>query len=175
MTPIPPDVILLRGAPAVGKSTVATALSETIGRGAIVEVDQLRAAQARTDWHCRVQHEVALAVAAQCAHAFNSEKVSPIILVDTFGRDRLPDMQRRLTGLGLQHKAYSLWSTCEALWRRAQLRGDKPGEFSMSELMNHEIFEIRYSQEEFIDTTNMTVTGVTTMILQGSGWLSPEL
>jgi len=164
------EVILLRGAPAVGKSTVAIALADVLGHGAIVEVDQLRAVQSRCDWKSRAQHQVALAVAADCARSFVAQSVSPVIVVDTFGRDRLPDMQRRLIDLGLHPLAFSLWSTRDVLHCRAQHRGDDPGDFAMSDVMNTEIRQDRFPDESLIDTTEMAASEVARIILDLSGW-----
>ncbi len=169
------SVILLRGAPAVGKSTTARGLIEVLRRGAVVEVDHLRGIQADCDWHDRRQHAVALSVAAQCAQAFLVEGVSPVILVDTFGRQVLPDTQARLSGLGVSHIAASLWAGPDVLRERSLRRGDDDHELAMSLVMNAEIGATRWPGELLVDTSGAAPEEVVQAVLERAGWMAARV
>lgn len=81
-------VVLLRGAPGVGKSTVAAVLGEQAVVDAIIEVDAVRRLVVGVDWGDRRQHDAAMTAAARAAAEFAVAGVSPVLLVDCFGRDK---------------------------------------------------------------------------------------
>ena len=74
-------VLLLRGAPGVGKSTVGRLLAGLLGDGAICEVDRFRAMFAGVDWGSRQQHEMALRAAIAACRSLLEDGVSPVVAV----------------------------------------------------------------------------------------------
>lgn len=169
-----PSVILLRGAPAVGKSTAAVALVDSLGCGAVVEVDALRAAQARCDWHDRRQHDIALDVAGACVGAFIARDVRPVVLVDTFGRDRLPRCQRAFDESNIPHACISLWANPAVLAQRARTRGDDSANREIADLLNDETARVRWPREALLDTSALDPHQVVLAIIGQSGWRPAE-
>lgn len=144
----------VRGAPGIGKSTVGRLLIGQLTNGALVEVDQFRAMLARCDWHDRNQHEVGMRVATQAARGFLNSGATPVIIVDTFGRDHLPRMQAAF-GDFVQHATVSLWVEPAVLQARLSQRGCGYQDLEQAKWINEEIAAVRFSQESLLDTTLM--------------------
>ncbi len=84
-----PDLILLKGAPGVGKSTAAKLLAQRFPSGVRVEVDTLRQMVISVDWTNQVEHRNLLKLSAQLVAGFLRAGFSPVILVDTFSSDKI--------------------------------------------------------------------------------------
>ncbi|MCA9289444.1 MAG: AAA family ATPase [Phycisphaerales bacterium] len=84
-----PDLILLKGAPGVGKSTTAKLLAQHLPSGVRVEVDTLRQMVVSVDWTNQAEHRSLLALSAQLAAGFLRTGFAPVILVDTFSGDKI--------------------------------------------------------------------------------------
>ena len=84
-----PDLILLKGAPGVGKSTTAKLLAQHLPSGVRVEVDTLRQMVVSVNWTNQAEHLSLLALSAQLAAGFIRTGFAPVILVDTFSGDKI--------------------------------------------------------------------------------------
>jgi broad-specificity NMP kinase len=89
MSTASPDLILLKGAPGVGKSTAAKLLAHQFPSGVRVEVDTLRQMVIAVDWTNQAEHRKLLTLSAQLAAGFLRSGFSPVILVDTFSGDKI--------------------------------------------------------------------------------------
>lgn len=81
------SALLLRGAPGVGKSTVAGLLMDRGVASRVIEVDAIRGPRSDVNWSDREQHDAALVIAAGLAVKTSRESPSVVVVVDTFGRD----------------------------------------------------------------------------------------
>lgn len=86
-----PDLILLKGAPGVGKSTAAKLLACHFTAGVRVEVDTLRGMVTNVKWTDQTEHRSLLKVSAQLAAGFLRSGFAPVILIDTFSGDKVND------------------------------------------------------------------------------------
>ena len=84
-----PDLILLKGAPGVGKSTTAKLLAQHYPSGVRLEVDTLRQMVISVDWTNQAEHRNLLKLSAQLAAGFLRSGFAPVILVDTFSGDKI--------------------------------------------------------------------------------------
>lgn len=150
------DVLILRGAPGVGKSTLGRGLRRQLEHGSIIEVDDIRGMLARVDWTSRVHHDIALSVALDAVLSFRRADVRPVVLIDTFSRSRLQDVQHRLNKAGLRHHTLSLWLEPERLAVRLRERKSGFCDWEPSRVLNEEARANRYPDEQLIDTTTMT-------------------
>lgn len=82
-------VIVLRGAPGTGKSSVARRLVNGADGGAVVEVDHIRRMIHGLSWEDDKLHFDAILAAAAAARAFIARGIKPIVFVDTLGYGRL--------------------------------------------------------------------------------------
>lgn len=78
-------VVIIRGAPGTGKSTLAGQLMLRWGRGATVEVDSLRGMINQIDWTSHQQHFDGIRAAASVCRHYLVCDYSPVVLIDTFG------------------------------------------------------------------------------------------
>jgi predicted kinase len=91
MSLVIPDVIILRGAPGVGKSTLAKELAQHFPKGVRIEVDTLRGMVISVDWTNQQEHKDLLQVAAQLTRQFLGLGFKPVLVVDTFSGDKVKD------------------------------------------------------------------------------------
>lgn len=159
--PRSPWVVLLRGAPGVGKSTASALLGAREAVGAVVEVDRIRRLLVDLDWGNRRQHEAAIAAAAGAAVEFAVAGFSPVLLVDCFGRDHAQRAARFVRRGGADVEVISLWASPTAIRARLALRSDDYDNVGMALLLND---EMRVGSAH-IDTTELTVDQVADQIL----------
>jgi len=79
------DIVVVRGSPGAGKSTVARELMFLWGMGATVEIDQVRAMINQINWRSHQQHFDGIKAAAAICKSFLDSGYQPVVLVDTFG------------------------------------------------------------------------------------------
>jgi hypothetical protein len=87
--PETPDLILLKGAPGVGKSSAARQLAGLLASGVRVEVDELRRMVVAVNWTDQTEHRKLLQLGAQLAAGYLRLGFGPVILVDTFSGDKI--------------------------------------------------------------------------------------
>lgn len=78
-------VVIICGAPGTGKSTLAKELMSHWGRGATIEVDDLRGMINQIDWTSHQQHFDGIRAAAAVCKLYRRSGYWPVVLVDTFG------------------------------------------------------------------------------------------
>lgn len=147
------DVLVVRGAPGAGKSTLGRKLRRSLRHGAVLEVDDFRAMLCNVDWDSRGDHDAALDAAFAAIASYLSHARRPVVLIDTFSRSRLNAALARLEQSRLSHRTLSLWVDTSVLVERLEARtsGFKDGE--RSKILNDEVLENRYPAERFIDAT----------------------
>lgn len=159
-------VILLRGAPGVGKSTLAPLLGELGVVHAIIEVDTVRRMIVGVDWGDRRQHDAALAAAARAAAEFAVAGVSPVLLVDCFGRDQVQRALDLVKASGAEAMVVTLWATPDVLRARLAERVGDYDDVSMALLINA---EMEAGEREPIDTSDLTAHQVVDLVRERVG------
>jgi broad-specificity NMP kinase len=84
-----PDLILLKGAPGVGKSTAARLLAHHFPAGVRIEVDAVRGMVTNVNWTDQAEHRTLLTLSAELAAGFLRSGFAPVILIDTFSGDKV--------------------------------------------------------------------------------------
>jgi predicted kinase len=82
-------LILLKGAPGVGKSTTAKLLVCHFTSGVRIEVDTLRGMVIDVKWTDQAEHRKLLTLSAHLAAGFLRSGFAPVILIDTFSGDKV--------------------------------------------------------------------------------------
>lgn len=152
------DIIILRGAPASGKSKTAKSLSEFFPKGVRLEVDILRQMVISVDWKNQQEHINMLQVSTGLVNDFLKLGFSPIIVVDTFSGDKINKYLESLYQLdqSLSIKLFALYVTEEELKRRLDLRSnDEFRDFAICKRLNDDVLKIKYASEFQIDTTGL--------------------
>lgn len=83
------DIIILKGAPASGKSQTAKCLAAFYPNGVRLEVDNLRNMVISPNWKNQSEHINLLTLSSKVALEFLALGFKPIIVVDTFSGDKL--------------------------------------------------------------------------------------
>src|SRR5207248_4837097 len=161
----PPDVVVLRGAPGVGKSSVAKCLAWQFPGGARVEVDLLRKMVISVNWKNQEEHILMLEAAAGFANDLAGFGFRPVIVIDTFSGDKLTRFLDVLRSLHAARtvRAFALHAEDEQLRSRLALRpADEFKDFTISRKLNRDVLRLRYPGELLIDTTSRLAQGVAT-------------
>ena len=106
------DLLIVRGAPGVGKSTAVRRLRKHIAGGAVIEVDSLRGMIAAVQWVNTEQHWVALDLARVLITSFLTKGYRPVVLVDTFSRGKLT---RFVRDIRQSYRVVSLYASVPSL------------------------------------------------------------
>jgi len=167
MSASPPDVVVLRGAPGVGKSSTAKCLASFFPRGARVEVDLLRNMIISVDWKNQEEHIQLLEAAAGLTNDLARFGFLPVIVVDTFSGGKLIRFLDTLRGLNAARtaRAFALHADDDVLRTRLTLRpANEFKDFAISRKLNADVLRLRYPGELLIDTTSRPPEGTATMI-----------
>jgi len=159
MSLVIPDVIILRGAPGVGKSTLAKELAQHFPEGVRIEVDTLRGMVISVDWTNQQEHKELLQVAAQLTRQFLGLGFKPVLVVDTFSGDKVKEFLDTVNNpdLGLQVKAFALHASPEVLARRLAARPqDQFRDLAVSKKLNSDVLKIPRPADILLDTSNQT-------------------
>ena len=150
------DIIILKGAPASGKSQTAKSLTLFFPKGVKIEVDILRQMVISVDWKNQAEHINLLQVAARLAYDFHKLNFKPVIVVDTFSGDKIKNFIATLKQLdaSLCIKIFSLYVTEDVLKKRLEARPvGEFKDFGISKKLNEDVLKYRFDAEHQIDTS----------------------
>jgi predicted kinase len=83
------DLVVIRGAPGVGKSTLANGLKARFPQGVTIEVDAFKGMMHRWDWKDTRQYRHITGAAGMACSSYLENGYSPVIAVDTFSPEIL--------------------------------------------------------------------------------------
>lgn len=168
MKPQNADLILLKGAPGVGKSTAARLIAEHFPSGARIEVDTLRQMVIAVDWKNQQEHRTLLTISAKLAAHFIRAGYAPVILVDTFSGDKVEGFLEafRVELAEVRVCVCSLHASEETLHDRV-LNREVGGfrDLPISTRINAEVVRDAKPSETIIDTTGLSPPDVAQAIL----------
>jgi predicted kinase len=159
MSLVIPDVIILRGAPAVGKSTLAKELAQHFPKGIRLEVDTLRSMVISVDWTNQQEHKDLLHVAARLTGQFLGLGFKPVLVVDTFGGDKVKPFLDAINESipGLEVKTFALHASPEVLAHRLAARPqDQFRDLAVSKKLNADVLKIHRPADALLDTSKQT-------------------
>ncbi|MDR2065784.1 MAG: AAA family ATPase [Prevotellaceae bacterium] len=150
------DIIIVRGAPASGKSETAKCLAKYFPQGVRIEIDNLRSMVISVDWTNQQEHINILQLSTKLVSEFLSLGFKPIIIIDTFSGDKidkyLSDLQ--LINCNLKIALLGLYVTEKELTKRINKR--KEGKFKDIDIclkLNSDVLKIKHLSEIQINTT----------------------
>ncbi len=154
---IPPDVIIIRGAPGVGKTELSKALAKYYPQGSRVEVDALRKMVISVNWTDQAEHIKLLGLAARTVADFVEAGFSPVIVVDTFSGDKVAGFLARLEVLrpGVSYRIFALHASADVLAGRLTARPE--GHFKdlgIALKLNEDVLKVTHGEEILIDTSH---------------------
>jgi predicted kinase len=168
VAPVSHDLILLKGAPGVGKSSAAKELARHFGSSVRIEVDDLRKMVVRVKWTDQVEHRKVLTLGAQLASGFLRSGFAPVILVDTFSGDKIDDFLSEVRS-GCPHARVfvAVLHASEEVLRDRVANRDADGfrDLTVSLRLNHQAVHELRPFERLIDTTDLSPADVVQTIL----------
>lgn len=158
MVDLSADIIIIRGAPASGKSQTAKSLSKYFPKGARIEVDNLRNMVISVDWKNQAEHINILNLSTKLVVQYLQLGFKPVIVVDTFSGDKILKYLADLKELNedLSIKIFGLYTSNEELKRRVDLR--RPEEFRDLNIcirLNGDVLKFKHADEFQINTTGL--------------------
>lgn len=163
------DIIILKGAPASGKSQTAKSLTQLFPKGVKVEVDVLRQMVISVDWTNQKEHMNVLQLSARLVHDFLKLGFKPVIVVDTFSGDKINRYLETLNRFDrpLLVEIFGLFVTDEVLKKRLESRSN--GEFKdfrICKKLNEDVIKTKHKNEYQIDTSGLLPTQTAERIYQ---------
>ncbi len=152
----PPDVIIIRGAPGVGKTELSKALAKYYPQGSRVEVDALRKMVISVNWTDQAEHIKLLGLAARTTADFVEAGFSPVIVVDTFSGDKVAGFRARLEVLrpGISYRIFALHASADVLAGRLAARPE--GHFKdlgIALKLNEDVLKFSHEAETRMETS----------------------
>lgn len=169
MTSTPPDVIIIRGAPGVGKSLASKCLASHFPKGVRIEVDILRAMVISVDWTNQTEHINILLIATGAVRDFLKLGYKPVIVVDTFSGNKLTQFLNNICAHGncLDIHAFALVAASEVLNIRVENRPlGQFKEIDICQKLNKAVLKHIHPIEKLIDNSNLTPEETADMILK---------
>jgi predicted kinase len=172
MRPDFPDLILLKGAPGVGKSTAAKLLARHFSSGVRIEVDALRGMVNNVNWTDQKEHRCLLALSAQLAAGFLRSGFAPVILIDTFSGDKIDGFLAAFRSEAPHSRVFvAVLHASDDVLRERVLKREAPGfrDITTSIRINHEVLRDARPFEVVIDTSRLQPTEVATAVWSLAG------
>jgi broad-specificity NMP kinase len=164
------DIIIIRGAPGIGKTELGKYLSKSkfFSKGVKVEIDALRSMIIDVHWTNQDEHVNVLHLSTKLVCDFLSFGYSPIIVIDTFSGNKISKYIDDILFINskLYIKIFSLYASDEELVKRIDSR-DVNGfkNISISKHINRYIQENMCIGEFKIDTTNLSQNEISEIII----------
>jgi predicted kinase len=168
MSLVIPDVIILRGAPAVGKSTLAKELAQHFPKGIRLEVDTLRSMVISVDWTNQQEHKDLLQVAARLTGQFLGLGFKPVLVVDTFSGDKVKPFLDAIneSSPGLEVKTFALHASPEVLVHRLAARPqDEFKDLDVSKKLNSDVLKIHRPADTLLDTSTLSAQELASVMI----------
>lgn len=157
------DVVIIRGAPGVGKSSAGKLLARRLPAGVTIEVDRIRSMFHSVNWTDQSQHIASLRVAADMACRFLDDGAGPVVIVDTFSGDKTKAFVEQLMTRRpeIRFKVFALHASSDALRHRIEGRPDGDfKDFRIAALINKDVLIHTYPGELLVETSDMQVAEV---------------
>lgn len=163
------DIIILRGAPASGKTQTANSLANYFKNGVRLEVDSLRQMVVSVDWKNQQEHISILQLSSGLVYDFLKLGFSPIIVVDSFSGDKinkfLDDLYHLDTSLVI--KIFGLFTSETELKKRLEMRSvSEFRDYEISKILNQDVLELKADNEFQIETTGLLATKTASIIYE---------
>ncbi len=161
---LPPDFIMIGGAPGIGKSALANLLQKEFPFGAVLEVDVLRKQMCSCDWKNRHLHRISVAGTFSAAVEMRLRGVVPVIIIDCFDWKELPHWLDFSSSYGLSTKTFILTAEPSIHQKRIKSRQNKQVDEAAALNLNTILLSYNH-RSEWVDTSLLGPTELAEQIL----------
>ena len=147
------DLIIVRGAPAVGKSSLGRRIKKEFPEGFVVEVDDLRGMINSVKWVHKEEHLNALNATESLVKSYLKAGYNPAIVIDTFNPTKLKWFTEKFRDNNFV--VISLFANNEVLENRLTNREKGFKDWDMTKILNDEVEKYRHEKEILIDTSEL--------------------
>jgi len=161
------DLILVRGAPGVGKTTLAKRLRAHFPKGITIEVDSFKDMVNLLDWNDTTRYHHILEAVAMTCRSFLEKGYAPVIVVDTLSAEILEDFNAILQKSRNEPSCLVVTLVCDPEVLEQRIKGRKNGFSSIepSLAINEDMRKYRVFDEFLVDTTTSSPDEVLALVL----------
>jgi broad-specificity NMP kinase len=145
------QLIIIRGTPGAGKSSLGRRLKKVFSTGVLIEIDNVRGMMNNVDWNDDEQHLVALEAAAAAVNSFIASKAVPVIVVDMFMPGKLEFFLGKVAATN--YKVVSLLVNENVLEKRLTERKEGFKDIAKGNVLNKTIADNSTENEIRIETS----------------------
>lgn len=150
------DVLIVRGAPGVGKSSVGALLAKHYKGGVTIEIDEVRRMINAVTWSGVKEHLDAISASAGLLTSYLKSNYRPIIIIDTLSHGTIKFILRELPSKS-QYKIFSLFAQEEIIKERIAKRNSGFMDLTISLKTNTAIINEQLQNNYAIDTSNLSI------------------
>ena len=158
------DLIIVRGAPAVGKTSLGKLMKKVFVKGFVVEVDHVRAMVNSVNWVQKEEHLKALDATEKLVKSYLAAGYKPAIVIDTFNPSKLKLFTDAFTDYS--YIIVSLFAENDILEQRLIHRETGFKDWDMTKILNDEVGKYRHEKEVLLDTSSLNKEEVLQKIIQ---------
>ncbi len=159
------DLLIIRGAPGVGKSSVGKLLTQYYKDGVTIEIDEVRRMINSVTWANTREHLNAIEATKALVISYLQSKYTPVIVIDTLSHGTIKMIIDHIP-FETTCKTISLIATEEKIRERIIKRNEGFMDCETSFKVNTAIINEALENNLLIDTTNLTVTEIFEKIIQ---------
>jgi len=147
------EIILVRGAPAVGKSSLGRKLRKKFPEGVVVEVDTIRGMINSVNWVQKEEYMNALRATEKLCKSYFIDGYKPIIIIGPF----TPSSLQYFVDLFNSNKliVVSLYAINKVLKHRLDYREKGFKDWDITKIVNDEVKNYRHPKELLLNTTDL--------------------
>jgi len=162
------ELVIIRGAPGVGKTTLSEALKRCFPGGVSIEIDHIRGMINSVAW-IHVQQDINSIEAAWAAgRSYLENGYRPLFLIDSFGILKYKRIISMIHASRPELSCHTLALYCadDELVSRIRSRKNGFSDIKNSLALNREVRDHRHRNETFIDTTGRSPESVLDEVLR---------
>ena len=156
------ELIIIRGAPGVGKTSVVSMLRSKVAGGIFIETDTLRAMVNHVDWDDTRTHLNAVQASKTLAFAFLEMGYRPVFLIDTLSGGTLDIV---IKDCPYEYRIISLVADEELIKTRIEKRKSNFMNVEKAAQVNRLILESDAAHNFTLNTTTRSIDDITDEVL----------
>jgi broad-specificity NMP kinase len=159
------NLLIIRGAPGVGKSSVGKMLATRYKFGVTIEIDEVRRMINSVSWAGEKEHLDAIDAARHLSISYFNSGYDPIMVIDTLGMGMIGAVLCKLP-VEVNYKIISLFAQNEVIKSRILKRSGGFMNYDLSFKINTSIEKEKLNSNYLIDTSNSSITEVVDKIIE---------